>query len=129
MAVIPAALRRRVAPGLKQRGCLKSVRIAYGATMLNADMVNARPRIFCPQHFREFFRAFATISRSQNPFKYTGIFPINQSPEIYAGLKGRYSRTSLRLTEYQGVYVTLNKIEVGLRKQAKFVNRSDRWRA
>ena len=45
--------------------------------MFNAEMVNARPRIFCPRHFREFFRAFATNPRFQNPFKYVRRFNVN----------------------------------------------------
>jgi hypothetical protein len=37
---------------------------------VNAGVVNADPPIFCPQHFCEFFPAFATNPRFQNPFKY-----------------------------------------------------------
>jgi hypothetical protein len=46
--------------------------------MLNAEMVNARPHIFCPQHFCEFFPAFAMNPRFKNPFKYNRRFLINQ---------------------------------------------------
>jgi hypothetical protein len=38
--------------------------------MLNAGKVNAGSSYFSPQYFCEFFSAFATIPRFQNPVKY-----------------------------------------------------------
>jgi hypothetical protein len=52
--------------------------------MLYADKVNADPRIFCPQDFCEFFPAFATIPRFQNPIKYSGRFEINHRTVHFA---------------------------------------------
>ena len=46
--------------------------------MVNACVVNGGASYFMPQHFCEFFRAFAPIPRSQNPFKYIRKSRLNQ---------------------------------------------------
>jgi hypothetical protein len=66
-------------------------------------VVNAYPHIFCPQHFCEFFPAFATIPRFQNPFKYIRRFDVNPEtvhfpPQGAAGRRTFQSQNSNLVT-------------------------------
>jgi hypothetical protein len=46
--------------------------------MVNACVVNGGASYFMPRQTCEFFRAFASIPRSQNPFKYIRKSRINR---------------------------------------------------
>ena len=95
---------------------------------LMPGVVNAGPCIFCPWHFREFFRAFATIPDSKTPLNITVTSGLTNRSTVYRPLSSPLFRASRELTKSQQLCATLYRIETAVRSSPKsrpdFANRS-----